>query len=105
MKEKKTPLRRQEAETTIERLRNDLSYTNRVIELFLPPETSEVLDIMELVVKRGISGAFEEIGQGFTLEQYAQYLSNLTYDALHTKKLHDEESFKLDDPIETARED
>lgn len=96
MKDKKpgSPLRRQDAEITIKRLQKNLSYTNRVIELFLPPETSDVLDIMELVVKRGVSGAFEEIGQGMTLEQYVQYLSNLLFDALHTKKLRDEESFE-----------
>lgn len=94
MTTKKTPLRRQDMELGLKTLRSQLAYTNRVIELFLPPETSDVLDIMELVVKRGISGAFEEIGQGMTLEQYAQHLSNLIFDALHTKELKDEESFE-----------
>lgn len=105
MKDKKTPLQRQDAEITIRRLQKNLSYTNRVIELFLPPQTSDVLDIMELVVTRGISGAFEEIGQGMTLEQYAQHLSNLIFDALHTKELKDEESFESTEETKIFRDD
>ncbi len=93
MTTKKTPLRRREAESEIKTLHKHLSYANRVIELFLPPETSEVLDIMETVVKRGLEDAFCS-DQGFTLEQYAQYLSNLTYDALHNSRIKDEESFQ-----------
>jgi len=93
MATKKTPLRRHDAENEIKTLHKHLSYANRVIELFLPPQTSEVLDIMETVVKQGIDGAFSG-DRGFTLEQYAQYLSNLTFDALHNSGIKDEESFE-----------
>ena len=76
----------------VEKLQTQLSYSNRVIELFLPPEVSDVLDIMEEVVKNGLDTAFSG-SNGMTLEAYAQMLSHLTYDALHTKRLHDEETF------------
>ncbi len=91
MATKKTPLRRSDKDERTRLIKN-LSYANRVIELFLPPQTSEVLDIMETVVKRGLDEAFSG-DRGFTLEQYAQYLSNLTFDALHNTGIRDEESF------------
>ena len=100
MKDK--PLRRHDMENTIKRLRGDLCYTNRVIELFLPPQTSDVLDLMESIVKRGVEDAFTGV-EGFTVEQYAQYLSNLTYDALHSTRLADEKSFTPIEDIETMR--
>ncbi len=90
MAEKKT---RRSDEDERNRLIKNLSYANRVIELFLPPETSDVLAIMEVVVKRGLSEAFNELEDGITIEQYAQYLSNLTYDALHSTRIQDEQSF------------
>lgn len=61
-----------------------VTFKQRVIDYFLPPETNTVLELMDRVVHESISEVFTESIRGhMTLEQFAQILANMTFDTLH----------------------
>ena len=89
----KTPInKRPLGRAEVERLQKNLCYANRVIELFLPQTTTDTLDIMESVITRGVKETFSG-EDGTTMETYVLHMSELMGRALHTERLHDEDTF------------